>query len=558
MLTAVSRGVTPAMVAPKSRGRALFLLVLAGFAVYAALFIYRTSFVISGERYFSLFDDAMVSMRYARNLADGYGLVWNPAGERVEGYTNPAWVLYMALVHLIPVSSSKTSLFIQVTAAVLLAFNLYWVRRVALAVSSGSQAVAMGAVVLTASYLPLNNWSLQGMEVSVLVLLTSACAWLGIRCLETGTFPPRLYLLLGLGTLVRPDMAVTFMAFLSYLAAAAPAHRRKHLWFGLLMLAVLGGAQTLLRLWYYGDVLPNTYYLKMTGVPLMLRISRGLAALLRFVWRANVLLVMLAFAVAARPDKRTWLLVWIVWTQMAYSVYVGGDAWEYWGGSNRYICIVMPAFFILLSRALYLLASALMNVVQVGGPAAVPSARSVRWTFAVAIAVATVNMNSIYGVDALAEALLVRAPLHTGTGESNHREVEAALELRRLTTADATVAVTRAGTIPYFSDRIGIDLLGKTDSHVARGPARMSASGLARFVEFRPGHMKFDYAHSIGREHPDLVVQLWRHVDEARPFLEKHYEAVLLRDMCVYARRGSPRVAWDRLTRPAPADCDKE
>ena len=32
-------------------------------------------------------DDAMIpSMRYARNLAQGTGVVWN-AGERVEGYT---------------------------------------------------------------------------------------------------------------------------------------------------------------------------------------------------------------------------------------------------------------------------------------------------------------------------------------------------------------------------------------------------------------------------------------------------------------------------------------
>ena len=52
------------------------------FLVYAALFIYRTSFVVAGERYFSLFDDAMISMRYARNLAHGYGLVWNPGTSR--------------------------------------------------------------------------------------------------------------------------------------------------------------------------------------------------------------------------------------------------------------------------------------------------------------------------------------------------------------------------------------------------------------------------------------------------------------------------------------------
>ena len=37
-------------------------------------------------------DDAWISVRYAENLARGEGPVWNPGGERVEGYSNPALV----------------------------------------------------------------------------------------------------------------------------------------------------------------------------------------------------------------------------------------------------------------------------------------------------------------------------------------------------------------------------------------------------------------------------------------------------------------------------------
>lgn len=40
-------------------------------------------------------DDAYISFRYARNLLDGHGLVFNP-GERVEGYSNLSWVLLAA------------------------------------------------------------------------------------------------------------------------------------------------------------------------------------------------------------------------------------------------------------------------------------------------------------------------------------------------------------------------------------------------------------------------------------------------------------------------------
>ena len=40
-------------------------------------------------------DDAYISFRYARNLIEGHGLVYNP-GERVEGYTNLVWTLFIA------------------------------------------------------------------------------------------------------------------------------------------------------------------------------------------------------------------------------------------------------------------------------------------------------------------------------------------------------------------------------------------------------------------------------------------------------------------------------
>lgn len=41
-------------------------------------------------------EDALVTFRYAQNIADGNGPVFNP-GERVEGYTNFLWLVLVAL-----------------------------------------------------------------------------------------------------------------------------------------------------------------------------------------------------------------------------------------------------------------------------------------------------------------------------------------------------------------------------------------------------------------------------------------------------------------------------
>ncbi len=51
----------------------------------------------------SMVDDAYVSLRYARNLALGHGLVYNAGEPPVEGYTNFLWVLWMAPGTVLPV-----------------------------------------------------------------------------------------------------------------------------------------------------------------------------------------------------------------------------------------------------------------------------------------------------------------------------------------------------------------------------------------------------------------------------------------------------------------------
>src|SRR5688572_32154475 len=87
------------------------------YAGWAAKFIAWNSIQTSHGRYFCLFDDAMISLRYAWNLAHGDGLVWNP-GERVEGTTCFLFTLYMSLGALV-FGKSGAALFVQITGLVL-------------------------------------------------------------------------------------------------------------------------------------------------------------------------------------------------------------------------------------------------------------------------------------------------------------------------------------------------------------------------------------------------------------------------------------------------------
>src|SRR6185369_4159224 len=96
--------------------------------------------------------------------------------ERVEGFTNPLWTLYMALLHFFPIASSKISLLVQITGVCLLVANLFVVRKIGLLIWN-SHLISLGAVLLIAFYEPLNHWTLQGMEVGLLTFILTFCVW---------------------------------------------------------------------------------------------------------------------------------------------------------------------------------------------------------------------------------------------------------------------------------------------------------------------------------------------------------------------------------------------
>ncbi len=347
----------------------LFWMTVIGYAIYAAAFIAITRIDINGTPYFTLFDDAMISMQYARNLAGGYGLVWNAGDIPVEGISNPLWTIYMAIFHLFPIPINWMGLPIKITGAILLIANLFIIKKIVEHLTAPGSIVPLAAVILVAFYYPLNVWSLHGLEVGLLILITSAAVLMVIRCLQRGKFSIWLYILLGVGTLVRIDMLALGLATWGFLVFFDPINRRKHLIWGIFILAGFMVGQTFLRWLYYGDILPNTYYLKMTGISPLLRIKRGIYVFVKFVWNFNIILFLLPFLLLIfRRDKAILYLFLVFVVQVAYSIYVGGDAWEHRGGSNRFFSVVMPEFMILFVLTLDELRIAILDRFHLENP----------------------------------------------------------------------------------------------------------------------------------------------------------------------------------------------
>ena len=54
------------------------------------------------------------------------------------------------------------------------------------------------------------------------------------------------------------------------------------------------------------------------------------------------------------------------------------------------------------------------------------------------------------------------------------------------------------------------------------------SDGYRKYFDFNPGHLKWDYAYSIGVLKPDLIVHLWKKPEEAQAYLIKDYKTIKL------------------------------
>jgi hypothetical protein len=594
---ASTMSVTKPAVSPKGRRWGLYapLVVL---AITCARFIVRSRFHTTAGSTFSLFDDAMISMRFARNLANGHGLRWNAGATPVEGYSNFLWTLWMAVPHALGVAQAKASLFVMVSGAALLVATAAMVHQIT-AMLAGPRLRHAPAVAtwLTALSYPLVFWTMRGMEVGLVAAELTAAVLLALRLREGGGRRDLVLFgaVLALGALTRDDTVLPLAVVVAFTAVRSP-HRWRILCVGggALALAVVG--HTAFRILYYGDPLPNTYYLKLGGIPLRTRLSRGISVDGQLGTRtlyAPAAFAALYFALVRRGVAFGAVMVAAVFlSTVAYSTYVGGDAWEDFGFANRYVASALPMLAVLAGlgvaallrapRRAQLLSGAGLVAVFIGA-AVVAKADVVPRTaleltpggksllalaavgaVAVAIAVAFAHRRRRGGWAVPGLLIVAIAVSASGLGwrhwlTSNSEGIyldQAAtrygLTLRSVTKPDARIAVTWAGAIPYFSDRPAVDELGKSDHKIAREPTHLP---------FRPGHTKWDDAYSIGRLRPDIVGQLRYDSDALCQLGSWGYERVA---PTVYVRSDTTRVSptqlaqalhalhWDLLPGPPP------
>jgi hypothetical protein len=204
-------------------------------------------------------DDAFISFRYAKNLIDGVGLVYN-AGERVEGYSNLLWTLWIAAGLRLGLDAEIWSMAWGI-AAYGVCIGLLAMRCARRARGIGGRAVALPIAALAAAAHP--DWGVfatSGLETSLMTLL----GLVGFLCvIEAESRPARAWwagVAFGLAAVTRPEGVLLGAATTGFLLARRVPRRVVVGVTAPWLVSCL--AQVTTRFVFYGDLLPNTYYAK--------------------------------------------------------------------------------------------------------------------------------------------------------------------------------------------------------------------------------------------------------------------------------------------------------
>jgi hypothetical protein len=398
-------------------------------------------------------DDAFISFRYAANLADGHGLVFNP-GERVEGYTNFLWTLIFAPViglglDPVPVSTSLGMVFTLL---------LLW-----------------------------SSWELSGRRwlVPLLVACFPGLSLEGVQGLETVAFAffvcqalrgeKHWALWAGLAALTRPEGYAVFGLLWIWRrdwrsAALFSAFTVPHLFF---------------RVAYYGDIVPNTFHAKVGGSETLQgsALSRGLEYLGHQVvdlrWEqpqphlavVSLLLLWGLFSVLrkgrpglpASPQLRDSLCLSLFY--IAYIALVGGD----FKGTGRFVIPILAPLSVLAVESIFVWLEEDGGEILRKGVAVV----------ALGCAIPGLGQMSDFAE-------------HFHRTWLGQRAVAEFLGSQDWPEAEYELAIHGAGIIPYYSGLRSLDLWGLNDAHIAQAESEDFGSG-------RAGHERSDYAYALSR-----------------------------------------------------------
>lgn len=471
----------PAWTPQKDRSGALLLLI----AIASAAF---STFVVSQKTWL---DDAFISFRYARNLYEGAGLVFN-AGDRVEGYTNFLWtiVAYGGLhFGFTPIAFAQVA---SVSAQILTLWMVYLLGTA----PTRPRYQTLIAPVFLAVNLSFLIYPMTGMETTFFTMLLTLAVLLYHRQIHKSRVGAMaIGAVLVAIALTRFDGLVLVVVILSYRLLVRHEVKASIPSIAVFLAGII--AYSAWRLSYYPTLLPNTFYAKVGFTPRQLLL--GGLYLARFtadVGQYPLLLGIIPFAVG-RTTHTIRFAGWIVLAHLMYVLVVGGD----WMPHFRFVLPVLPLVFFLMQEGIL--------AVHDLAKARIASRSNKVFAALALILLFGAGLMPLYKARAFSKAI---------SGDSFHPQDarEIGIYLNKTLPAETVVAAEWAGIVPFYMKQPVLDIFGLTDRDIAARGFPASATG------------RFPTADYVASRKPDMVILcawLFKSAEEAGAGAQRRFNS---------------------------------
>lgn len=275
-----------------------------------------------------LMDDAAITFAYSRNLADGFGPVLQPGVEPVEGFSNPTWMVLLALGKVLGLFDHGTIfgvpdyiLFPKGLALLCCAAILTLVYVAAKRVTARPALVTL----IAGGFLAVNSsfviWCFSGLENSVYALSVIALAVVMVCAVDSGTLwtakvAASTGVLAALAGLSRPDGVIYAAAFPIVVALFT---RRGNLGAGVRAVLIsaagfvaLFGGYLVFRWAEYGRLLPNTAVAKAQPIPGIEDIAKAGTVIQYAGWLLVAVAIACLVMVMLKPSRLRTALIAVV------------------------------------------------------------------------------------------------------------------------------------------------------------------------------------------------------------------------------------------------------
>jgi hypothetical protein len=479
-------------------------------------------------------DDAFITFRMARNLAEGHGLRFNPDGSPVEAASNFLLTVTLAGAHLLGLSLIQTSAAIGVIAAALTLLLLAW--------CAWRRAGPVGLLApagLATMYLLARNVT-NGLETGLCTLLLLCAAVVYVEA-EEGRPRRRALLvfsslLLAVVSLTRPEGPIYFVALAVVRLVDLWRRRRRGqpldlraelIWVAGFVIVYL--PYTVWRVSYFGALLPNTYHAKAMQFDELSKLHAGASYLALMLLKEPLVPLGLAAGALSHwmaPSRTLRALLALVTAQCLFMLLSGGD-WPHMFGYGRFLLPAVPL-------VLWILVEAGARLLRLRRRAAVVGA------VAAAVGLSQVDLVSIVGIrmpvhyryqtevttrQALHQAYLVepgRLPPGEWLARSTqtfrldryHQNFDAVVGmwLRDFYGPGTRIASIQAGQFAFWSEMSFFDMFGLVSPQVTQLGSYKPEKMAALIRSFNPRLIAF-YKWNQGVHHRPLV--LGGHLEQA-------------------------------------------